>query len=1255
MWKRLLNIDTVLGGVKPPVAAYSVTLAAVAGAWGVRWLLAPLLGDHLPFVTFFLAIVVAAWVGGLRTTVLAMVLSFGLAWYFFVPPRLSFDLPSGPHFVGLLAYLVVSFGIAGFGEAMHAARRRAERDRERFRLAADAVNGIIYEYDLRTGHVERTRGLFEVLGYRPDEVPPTADWWWEQIHPDDRAVNERRVTASASTVIVGEYRVRHKDGRWLHVEDRAVLFKDDAGKPVRMVGCTVDVTEQKATTAALHNVTAELRRTVDTLATGLTRCSRDLRYLTANPAYAKIAGRPVEQIVGRAIVDVMGEKGLATIRPYVERVLRGEQVEYETDVLFAGSGERHLHVHYVPDVDRTGDVVGWVALVTDITDRKRVAAELRRQETFTRGILGSITDAFLVLDAGWRITFVNDEIVRRFGRRQDEIVGGHVWELFPDGVGNVAYVQMHRAMADRVAVEYEVFHEPWQRWFLDKVYPTDDGGLAVYSRDVTDRKRADAALAESAAALGRERERLAVALLTGGLGVYEWRVGEDTIWWSPETFAVFGVAPESFQPTIETFDALVHPDDRAGLWRKTDESLSRHEVFDHEYRIVRPDGAVRWIYNRSHLGLGDGGRVERITGVAADVTDRKRAEEQLRRSEERHRQITDLIPFGAWATDAAGAATYLSSQFLEMVGQTLEEHRRTWTTLIHPDDSLPTTETWADCVRRAGLWEHEYRIRGKDGAYRTIFARGLPMRDGDGPVTGYVGFNFDVTARRQAEQVLKERTAQLNFALAATGVGMWLNTLPLERLNWDDRTRELFFVPPGVEATIELFWSRLQPDDREPTRRAIDEAIRDRTLFAIDHRVVNPDTGEVRWLRSAGQATYDEHGTPTRFDGINYDTTQRKQVEEQLKEADQKKDEFLATLAHELRNPLAPLRNGLQILKLADGDAAALQMSRSMMERQVGQMCHLIDDLMDLSRISRGKIVLQKTRLRLAEAVQDAIDTARPLIEERGHALTVDMPSEPLEVHADRTRLCQVFVNLLTNAAKFTDRGGRIRLAVERQGSDVVVSVEDNGVGIPPHLLTTVFDMFAQVDRSLEKSQGGLGIGLNIVKRLVEMHDGSIVAESDGPGLGSRFVVRLPVVLAVGTDVPQPAGDAAVQSVGGRRILVVDDNRDGADSLATMLRIMGNATQTAHDGLEALDAAAAFRPDVILMDIGMPRLNGYEACRRIRSAPWGRDIIIVAQTGWGQDDDKRKSQEAGFNFHMVKPVDPVTLNKMLAGLLTPTV
>lgn len=369
-----------------------------------------------------------------------------------------------------------------------------------------------------------------------------------------------------------------------------------------------------------------------------------------------------------------------------------------------------------------------------------------------------------------------------------------------------------------------------------------------------------------------------------------------------------------------------------------------------------------------------------------------------------------------------------------------------------------------------------------------------------------------------------------------------------------------------------------------------------------------------------------------------------------LSEVDRRKDVFLATLAHELRNPLAPIRNGLHIMQLAQADAEMAERTRSMMERQVEQLTRLIDDLMDVSRISLGKIQLRKATMPLAAAVQNAVESSRTLIEVQGHELVVDVPPEPLYVDGDVDRLSQVIANLLNNAAKYTRRGGRIRLAVEQQETDAVVSVEDNGDGIAADKLSHVFDMFTQIDGSLEKSQGGLGLGLYIVKRLVELHDGSITVESGGDGTGSRFAVRLPAALAQGANSPVDHNRGPRGTPVRRRILVVDDNHDVATSLAELLNFMGNDTKTAFDGEQAVIMAEAFRPDVIVMDIGMPKMNGYDACRRIRGEPWGHNIVIIAQSGWGQEDQMRMSQEAGFTSHLVKPVDPAALEKLLADL-----
>ncbi|HEX9000903.1 MAG TPA: ATP-binding protein, partial [Blastocatellia bacterium] len=396
---------------------------------------------------------------------------------------------------------------------------------------------------------------------------------------------------------------------------------------------------------------------------------------------------------------------------------------------------------------------------------------------------------------------------------------------------------------------------------------------------------------------------------------------------------------------------------------------------------------------------------------------------------------------------------------------------------------------------------------------------------------------------------------------------------------------------------------------------------------------------------------------PTKDGGVAVyfrDITGQKLAMEALQQADRRKDEFLATLAHELRNPLAPIRNGLQIMRLAGTNLQVQEQARAIMERQLQQMVRLIDDLLDLSRISRGKIELRKEPIELAAALQNAIETSLPLIEAAGHELIVELLPETVLLQADQTRLAQVFANLLNNAAKYTEKGGRIRLTAAKSGDEIMVSVKDNGVGIPASMLSQVFDMFTQVDRSLEKSRGGLGIGLSITKRLVEMHGGKVEAHSDGDGAGSEFVVRLPLPV-----LPTREADITQQTPsapnGRRRILVADDNEDSASAMAMMLKLMGYEVRLASDGPEAIQRAEAFRPALILLDIGMPGMNGYDACRHIRQQPGGEEIVIAALTGWGQEEDKRRSRDAGFNYHLVKPVAPADLEKLLAAVESPPV
>jgi signal transduction histidine kinase len=370
--------------------------------------------------------------------------------------------------------------------------------------------------------------------------------------------------------------------------------------------------------------------------------------------------------------------------------------------------------------------------------------------------------------------------------------------------------------------------------------------------------------------------------------------------------------------------------------------------------------------------------------------------------------------------------------------------------------------------------------------------------------------------------------------------------------------------------------------------------------------------------------------------------------EERLRETGRRKDEFLATLAHELRNPLAPVRNAIHFLKLRGPGTSDVQWASDVIDRQVHGMARLIDDLMDISRINQGRIELRRKTVALDAILADAVETIQPQIDGSGHKLTVLQPPAKLLVDADRARMAQAFMNLLSNAAKYTDPGGQIELRVVSEGGMAAVSVRDNGMGIAPHRLDEVFEMFSQEEPALARSRGGLGIGLALTRRLVQMHGGTVAARSEGPGKGSEFLVRIPILGAQAQAAPQPApAQAVATSAGGLRILVADDNEDAAESLGVLLEVMGHEVRRVHDGEAAVQEAAGFDPHLVLLDIGMPKLNGYETCRMIREQAAGAGRTLVAVTGWGQPQDVQKARDAGFDRHMVKPLDIDELVKLI--------
>jgi PAS domain S-box-containing protein len=666
---------------------------------------------------------------------------------------------------------------------------------------------------------------------------------------------------------------------------------------------------------------------------------------------------------------------------------------------------------------------------------------------------------------------------------------------------------------------------------------------------------------------------------------------------------------------------------------------------------TRDQDLVRWIESVAYPIKGGDGRVREVVVIHEDITVRRRAEEALREGQERLRLALGAGRMGTWDWDLRTGRVAWSDGMEEVHGLppggfdgTIEGFRR----MVHPEDRGRLEAAIARSIEGVSGYEAEFRILRPDGSVGWMLGKGTALADATGRAARMVGVGMDITERKRAEEALRQSERRFaRFMQHLPGLA-WLKDSQGRYVYANDDAVRAFGVPREAlygRTDEEVFPPDTAAAFRGHDRRALESGAGVRAIETLEH----PD-GTVHHSLVSKFPIPSPEGENALVGGMAIDITDRLEMEAALKEADRRKDEFLATLAHELRNPLAPLRNGLEIMRLAGDDRGAVDEARTLMERQVMHVVRLIDDLMDVSRITRGKLELRRERVELAAVVQAAVDTSRPLIHSTGHEVSVTLPARPILLDADPTRLSQVFSNLLNNAAKYTEPGGDIALVVERRGGEVVVTVRDSGVGIPAPMLPRVFDMFTQVDRSLEKSHGGLGIGLAIVKRLVEMHGGSVEARSEGPGMGSEFIVRLPAVLSVvhgelGQDEGRQTGPMPRH-----RILVVDDNEDAAGSLAMMLKLMGNEVRTAHDGEAGIAAAGAYRPDLIVLDIGMPRLNGFDACRRIREQPWGRDIFIVALTGWGQDDDRRRSHEAGFDHHLVKPVEPAALEKFLESV-----
>ena len=516
----------------------------------------------------------------------------------------------------------------------------------------------------------------------------------------------------------------------------------------------------------------------------------------------------------------------------------------------------------------------------------------------------------------------------------------------------------------------------------------------------------------------------------------------------------------------------------------------------------------------------------------------------------------------------------------------------------------------------------------------------------------------DIANRMQAEIALLEREQRYELVLQGAEAAIWDWNVVDGQVLYSPRWKQLRGLSDADVSDSADEWSAgIHPEDRERVMAAVRAHFAGRTPTFMEEYRVRHKAGHWLWVLNRGIARYDDSGRAVRMAGSETDITERKQLEEELRVRieelavrDQRKTEFLATLAHELRNPLAPICSSLQILRIEMPADSEFRRSLEIMERQVNHMVQLVDDLLEVSRITSGKIDLRCEPIDLAAVIESAIETSKPLIEASRHRFTLAMPAEPLTVMADALRLSQVVANLLNNAAKYTEAGGTISLSVSRIDGNAEISVKDTGVGISPDMLHDVFRMFSQAGRDHKRAQGGLGIGLALAKNLAEKQGGRIEARSEGEGRGSEFIVRLPLAAPrtlPSAKEPMPALPPAGVSAG-RRVLVVDDNCDAASSLAALLRVMGSEVRTANDGLTAIEAVESFRPSLVLLDLGMPDMTGYEVAEHIQNTSAGKECILVALTGWGQAEDRQRTKEAGFKRHLVKPIEFATLKTLVA-------
>jgi PAS domain S-box-containing protein len=802
---------------------------------------------------------------------------------------------------------------------------------------------------------------------------------------------------------------------------------------------------------------------------------------------------------------------------------------------------------------------------------------------------------------------------------------------------------------------------------------------------------------EAKAALVASEAQLRLSYQAAGLGAWDWMIDTGQVYWSPEYRDIYGLDAHE-PPTFEKGISMVLPEDRAAVEAAMRECLATRGDYRSEHRIAHPSKGLRWIHAVGRPEYDAAGRAVRVSGMVTDVTERRSADQ----ARAYMAAIVESSEDAIISKTLHGVITSWNPAATRLYGYTAAEIVGRPITAIIPAELHEEEEHILARVRSGERVDHFETVRlSRDGRRIPVSLTFSPVRDESGRIIGISKIARDLSALQKANRELQALRDQLADELEAM---RHLQHVSSRLIHREDRLEDLLLeildaaleithgergvvqLNDAAAGTLKLVAARgfdarfceafrdVHPVEGMPSaiamrtgERVVVEDLASDERFAGSERAARLRDSGVRSLQCTPLKSRDGRfignlithapwpARPRERDQrlldilarTAADLIERAMAQAELKEADRRKDEFLAILAHELRNPLAPVRYAVSIARDPASTEEARRRTQAVIERQVGHMARLLDDLLDISRIARGTVVLRRERMDLAACIGAALEAARPFVEPRRHRLATHLPDEPLVLDADPVRVTQILTNLVTNAAKSTDPGGSIDVEARREDGQAVIRVRDTGIGIPPELKPRLFTLFSQAGSAIERSEGGLGIGLALVRGFVQLHGGSVEAHSEGPGRGSEFVVRLP--LATEARVERARTDDQGTRQASLRILVADDNEDICEMCSTLLGLWGHRCIVAHDGREALAVLETERPDVALLDIGMPDFSGYELGRRVRAAAWGERTVLVAVTGWGQDEARARSSAAGFDFHLTKPVDVAELERVLAA------